>query len=224
MKKVVIIIVMLLILAGGGGGAYYYFFMLNQEHEEQAEEVVTDDEQEQSSEAPVAQPQSQPQVKKNSDYYVTPERLNVRAYPEPDAFIRAVLRKGDRVTAREVKQGWVRISDYQVHDSGRDVADWIHMDYLAETAPVISAEEKRKAMAALISKSDDFVQYQDKFIIATQQLIDDGRCSFEDFELLGGWITSVTYQDDPVYFIYCGGTRRSDKIYLNAESGEIYQP
>lgn len=222
MKKVVIIIVMLLILAGGGGGAYYYFFMLNQEHEEQAEEVVTDDEQEQSFEAPVAQPQ--PQVKKNSDYYVTPERLNVRAYPEPDAFIRAVLRKGDRVTAREVKQGWVRISDYQVHDSGRDVADWIHMDYLAETAPVISAEEKRKAMAALISKSDDFVEYQDKFIIATQQLIDDGRCSFEDFELLGGWITSVTYQDDPVYFIYCGGTRRSDKIYLNAESGEIYQP
>ena len=77
--------------------------------------------------------------------------------------------------------------------------------------------------SALIKESDDFLIYQDAFVQATQGLIQSRQCKIEDFELLDGWVRSVTFKPQPVYFIYCGGTDQQHKIYLNVETGETFQ-
>lgn len=216
MKKIIIIIVILLLIAAGGGGAYYYFFMMNEEP------PVVEVEEEP---APVAEkPKPKPVIKPNLDYFVVSDRLNVRSYPDKNSQIRSVLRRGDAIKALEVKGDWVRISDFEVHDSGNDVADWLHTSYLSHDKPEITPEEKRKTMLALIKKSDDLKEYEASFIKGTRELLDSGECSFEDFELVGGWVKSVTFNIEPVYFVYCGGTRREDKVYLNVESGQTFKP
>lgn len=221
MKKLVIIIVVLLILAGGGGGAYYYFFMMNEEEMVEAEPPVEEQNIEMAKEA---EPVSESDVKQNQDYYVIAEKVNVQSYPDKSSLVRSVLRKGEKIRSLEIKDQWIRISDYMVHDSGDDVADWINLEYLSETPPVITSAEKRKSMVKLVKKSDDFVDHEEQFVIATQNLIDEGKCTFEDFEVLGGWLISVAYKPEPVYFVYCGGIDHKDKVYLNAETGEIFYP
>lgn len=217
MKKIVIILVIILLLAAAGGGAYYYFFMMN---EPVAEEAEVEEETEPAKQMAEASPAVEP----NYDYYVTSERLNVRAYPRADAMIRSVVRKGEHVFAKEVKGDWIRISDYQVHESGNDIASWIHTDYLSHEKPEITDADVRKSMLALIKKSDDLLTYEDEFVLATKQLINAGLCTYEDFELVGGWIRSRTFNIEPVYFVYCGGTLSKHKMYLHIDSGEIFQP
>ncbi|GLO63198.1 hypothetical protein MACH09_37060 [Vibrio sp. MACH09] len=218
MKKIVIIIVILLVLAAAGGGAYYYFFMMNQE-EEMVEEVMEEEAEPMESAAVPA-----PVIEPNVDYYVISDRLNVRSYPRRGSAVRGMLRKGDQLTALEVKGDWVRFSDYEVHKSGNDVADWVNRDYLSHDKPMITPIERRKTMMALIKRSDDLKEYEESFIQGAEKLIKSGQCTFEDFELVGGWVRSVTFNLEPVYFIYCGGTDREDKVYLNVESGETFTP
>ena len=225
MKKLVIIIIILLILAGGGGGAYYYFVVMEEDTEEMAvEKEVPEETEEETAEQAAPEGVARPVIKKDMDYYVTSGRLNVRAYPDTNSSIRAVLQKGDKITAEEISGDWVRIGGYEVHDSGKDMAQWVHMSYLSHKKPIITAKERRKMTTALIKKSDDFNTYQDVFIETTQKLIGSGDCKIEDFELINGWIRSITYKDDPIYFIYCGGTEHRHKIYLNVETGQIYLP
>lgn len=228
MKKLVIIIIVLLLLAGGGGGAYYYFVMMKEQASEEAAQEQDEEQQPEAADEAVEmmddKPTAEPVIKENVNYYVTSNRLNVRAYPDTISNIRAVLQKGDKITAKEVKGEWVRIGGYEVHDSGRDMAQWVYIDYLSENKPEITTEERRKMTAALIEKSDDFNLYQDVFIQTTQNLIGTGDCKIEDFELLNGWIRSVTFKEQPIYFIYCGGTDHQHKIYLNADTGKTYQP
>jgi hypothetical protein len=163
-------------------------------------------------------------VEQNMNYFVTSNKLNVRIYPKTTATIRQTLRKGKALTALEIKGDWVRISDYEVHDSGEDIASWVHMDYLSHEKPLITEKEIRKSTGRLVNKSDDFLQYQDQFIIATRTLLDDERCSYEDFELMDGWVLSRTFNIEPVYFVYCGGTQTENKVYLNIETGELFRP
>lgn len=217
MKKIVIILVVILLLAGGGG-AYYYFFMMENDP------VVVDKKIETPVEQIVEKKPAKPAIKPNLNYFVISQRLNVRSYPEKGSEIRSVLRKGNSIKALEIKKPWVRISDFEVHNSGRDVADWVHMDFLSHDKPEISEKEQRKTMLDLIKRSDDLLVHEDRFVIATQELVNSGKCTFEDFELVGGWVRSVTFNIEPVYFVYCGGTSRGDKVYLNVDTGETFQP
>jgi hypothetical protein len=223
MKKLVLMILVLLLFAGVGGGVYYYFFMRDDGvpvsvDNKQPDQAVS----EMDSNPPLPPPPAPPRIQTGKKYYVTSSRLNIRAYPDAESGIRAVLYKTDAVTAQEVKGDWVRIGGYEVHPSGKDMAQWVYIDYLSASEPVITEEEKRNTTVALIKGSDDFLQYEDTFIRATQKLIHSGQCKVEDFELLGGWVRSVTYKDRPVYFVYCGGTDRQNKVYLNVETADIF--
>lgn len=223
MKKLVLMILVLLLFAGIGGGAYYYFFMMNEEtpvHVDDGGSQQTMSEMD--SNPPLPPPPAPPRIQTGKKYYVTSSRLNIRGYPDGESGIRAVLYKSDAVTAKEVKGDWVRIGGYEVHPSGKDMAQWVHIDYLSASEPVITEEERRNTTVALIKGSDDFLQYEDTFIRATQKLISSGQCKVEDFELLGGWVRSVTYEDRPVYFVYCGGTDRQNKVYLNVETEDLF--
>ncbi|MDB1126063.1 SH3 domain-containing protein [Vibrio algarum] len=217
MKKLVIIIIVLLLLVGAGGGAYYYFFMMNDNSELIEPEGDSSVAEEIAIEQKIA-------VEVNMNYFVDTNKLNVRSYPQKSAPIRSVLRKGKPLKALEIKGDWVRISEYEVHQSGNDVADWIHSDFISHDKPVITDREIRKNMQKLLNKSDDFITYSDQFVIATRKLLEDETCSYEDFELMDGWVLSRTFNIEPVYFVYCGGTQRENKIYVNVETGEIFQP
>jgi len=218
MKKILTIIGVLLLLGGVGSGIYYYFFMMD------AEDEVIDVVEEISPIVKNAPSGTKTPVPMNMDYFVAVNKLNVRAYPRKNAFIRSVVRKGKALKALEVKGDWVRVSEYEVHSSGNDVADWVHTDYLSHDKPVITAEEIKRNMMKLVNKSDDYIVYEDQFLIATQHLIENKTCSYEDFELMEGWILSRTYNMDPVYFVYCGGTGRGNKVYLNVETGKVFRP
>lgn len=217
MKKIVIIIVVFLLLAGAGGGAYYYFFMMNDDSGLIVSEEVA---------AVIEEPEMEAKtvVKVNMDYFVDTNKLNVRSYPRKSASIRSVLRKGKSLKALEIKDDWVRISEYELHQSGNDVADWVHTDFVSHNKPIITEREIRKNMLKLVNKSDDFMTYQDQFVIATRKLIEDGTCRYEDFELMDGWVLSRTFNIEPVYFVYCGGTKRENKVYVTIKTGEIFQP
>ncbi|MDV7103842.1 SH3 domain-containing protein [Vibrio sp. TH_r3] len=217
MKKIIIIILVVLLLIGIAGGGYYYFFMMNKD----TAPVNVDQEpviaKQQESQTPTVQQQ-------NTHYFVASNKLNVRSYPRLNAPIRYVLRKGKAIEVQETQGQWVRISDYEVHTSGQDIADWVHIDFLSAEQPVITEQEAHKAMQRLLDKSDDFVLYQDSFINATKRLLADESCTYEDFELMNGWLLSRTYPDNPVYFVYCGGTQRENKIYLNVVTNQIFKP
>lgn len=89
---------------------------------------------------------------------------------------------------------------------------------LAHPAQTASPTER------LVAQSQDFTKHRAAFVKAAKELIDDGRCTPRDFEKIGGWRKSaVNYRDEPVYFTYCGGMTISNRIYLNAETGRIFQ-
>ena len=78
-----------------------------------------------------------------------------------------------------------------------------------------------KANEKLVAQSNDFARHRVAFAAAAKKLIGEGRCTVEDFEEMGGWLKSMNQKDQPVYFTYCGGMNLSNKIYLNAVTGEI---
>lgn len=218
MKKIVVGLLVLLLLAGGGGGAYYYFFMMNEPEKPEVKEETP------PLESKAEQIPAKTVVVPNMVYFVIADKLNVRSYPRLNAPIRAVLRKGKKITALEIVDKWVRVSPYQVHESGNDVADWLHTDFLSHDKPVITEKEHRDNMVKLLNKSDDYLSYEDQFILATQSLLEREICRYEDFELTDGWLLSRTFDVEPVYFVYCGGSDLEHKVYLNVTTGEVFQP
>ncbi|MGY3571901.1 hypothetical protein [Vibrio paucivorans] len=217
MKKVLMVLLLVLGLAGAGAG--YYLFVWKPENEVMAPEPMPEEEEE----APVMVEEEEAPKPEVTEYYVSPPKLGVREYPDYDAFVESVLYRGDKLTILEKKEGWGRISVYYVYEEGGDeVAEWVPMDALVEEKPVITKAERTKTLMGYVENSDDFKMFQDKFIETTGQLIDEGTCSPLDFEELGGWVRSVRYSERDVYFVYCGGMKQANKIYLDVHSGEIF--
>lgn len=69
-----------------------------------------------------------------------------------------------------------------------------------------------------LSYSDNYDKHASLFQSVSQKLIDKKRCKIRDFKRMRGWVESSPTN---LYFTYCGGFRRSDKIYLNIATGEI---
>ena len=77
-------------------------------------------------------------------------------------------------------------------------------------------------LKVLLAGSDDFQKYRGAFAQAAQSLISSGQCQEADFREWGGWMKSVNDRSQPIYFIYCGGSKASNKLYLNTETGEVF--
>ncbi|MDG4870662.1 hypothetical protein P8631_21920, partial [Guyparkeria sp. 1SP6A2] len=71
--------------------------------------------------------------------------------------------------------------------------------------PVITPEERRETVLSYIMNSDDLEVFKTLFIQTTDQLLSEKTCVPGDFKELGGWVRSVRYQSEDVYFVYCGG-------------------
>ncbi len=120
------------------------------------------------------------------------------------------------------KKGMGRISDYYVYeDGGPEVAEWISLEGLTVEPPVITPEERTKTLTGYIKSSDDFLCIK-KISDYNRYLIKEGFCSPKDFEEHGGWVRTVTFGEQLVYFIYCGGLSQALKKYLKVQSGQIF--
>lgn len=220
MKKVLMIV--LLLLGLGGAGAGYYLFYYQPQHEAHNADASVDgvSTSPAMTEGSVAPEPEKPEV---WDYFVDLPKLGVREAPSDAAFIERLLYRGDKVHLFEKKEGWGRITQYFVYkEGGPEVAEWVPLSGLVEEAPVITPEERKKTLLGYIEKSDDLLQFESVFVQKTDQLLKDGTCSPDDFEELGGWVRSVKYQERDVYFVYCGGMKHANKIYLNVQTGEIF--
>ncbi|WP_246335796.1 hypothetical protein [Vibrio marinisediminis] len=218
MKKILMVILLLVGIALAGGGYYMFYLKPEQDAAKLAE---------QQTPLPVEQSQPEPMpiptpVAEKTDYYVSPEKLGVREMPDKSAFIESILYRGDKVHILEKRDGWGRISPFYVYnEGGPEVAEWIPMDALLEVPPTITKQERIKTISSYVEGSDDFKQYFDVFIQTTDDLIKEGICLPPDFEELKGWVKSVKYEQD-VYFVYCGGLKQANKIYLNVQTGNIF--
>lgn len=157
------------------------------------------------------------------DYYVSANRLSVRLGPSSTATITNTLNRKQKVEVYEVENGWARVSKYYdgaVEGKSGQVARWVSAKYLSSNKPKDSFSNDTP-LEKSIKGSDNYSLYRENFIKLSQKLIDQGRCSVADYKEMGGWLRSSNHKPKPVYFTYCGGFSKGNKVYINAETGKI---
>lgn len=150
------------------------------------------------------------------------------------------LVEGERVTALEILDGWVRISMAQTAlckdgrsaaiDSGDDrclahngirggrLTRWVHAADL--TSARRPAPPAAKGCAALgLEASDDYASYAKAHCGAALQLIALGHCTARDFQNLP-WSASPG-RGEGHYFVYCGGFTDRHRFYHDVLTGRV---
>lgn len=220
MKKIIMIVLLLVGIACAGGG-YYIFYLKPKQDAELASQM--ENAEEPIKPLNIVKEKPQPPKPPVTDYYVSPERLGVRESPDHSAFVESVVYRGDKLHVLEKRDGWGRISAYYVYEEGGpEVAEWVPMDALLEVAPTITKDERIETVSSYIENSDDFKAHFEMFVKKTDQLLKEKTCTPEDFEETKGWMRSLTFNERDVYFVYCGGLKQANKIYLDIRSGEIF--
>ena len=74
-----------------------------------------------------------------------------------------------------------------------------------------------------LANSNDYEIYKEMFTASALKLIGDGKCTVSDFREIGGWLKAVNHARKNTYFTYCGGMTTSNRIYLDAQTGEIFR-
>lgn len=159
------------------------------------------------------------------DYYVSVNRLSVRLGPSLHASITNTLDRNQKIKVFEVQNGWARISQY--YEGAKEgkrgpVARWVSAKYLSKRKSTGSSASS-SLLEKAIKGSDDFAQYRHNFIEVSGELVQSGKCSLADYKNWGGWTRSVTHRPKPIYFTYCGGMSKNNKVYINAQKGEVYR-
>lgn len=175
--------------------------------------------------------------------YVTADRLTRRTCPSTSCGSVGWLGHRDKLSILETRDGWARVSKYydasckngrsEYVDSGNascvaengivdgQLAEWVSMSYLSSDRPADPADSAADG-ERLVKGSDDFAAHRKVFTEAANKLISQGRCTEADFLENGGWVKS-TSQGASMYFMYCGGFSVSNRIYLDASSGEVFR-
>ncbi|USD98018.1 hypothetical protein CTT30_18370 [Vibrio coralliilyticus] len=214
-------VVLLLLGIACAGGGYYIFYLKPQQDAEAAAAMMEANKE--PPPPPVKEEKAPPPKPEVTDFYVSPAKLGVREYPQYEAFVESVVYRGDKLHILEKKNGWGRISPYYVYEEGgEEVAEWVPMEALLEVAPTITKEERVETVSSYIEESDDFKLHFEMFVQKTDQLLKEKTCVPEDFEETSGWIRSLTFEQRDVYFVYCGGIKQANKVYLDVQSGEIF--
>lgn len=160
-------------------------------------------------------------------YYVSVETTEERLAPSSNSKSTNVLRVRQAVEVLEVKGQWARVTkfyDGRVEGVSGQVARWVATKDLSPQRP---PEEKAKLaepdIAKLLTDSDDFARHGKAFIKASQGLVTSKQCSPQDFKSVGGWMKSTNFPNKPVYFTYCGGMTKENRLYLNVATGEVFR-
>lgn len=123
---------------------------------------------------------------------------------------------------------WVRKDSLSDHRPADPAADEQGGELLVESSRSQATQTRQRGRAhadlKLVEGSDDYRIYKDAFVTTARKLIANRTCTRADFEEMGGWVKSTTtFRSEPVYFTYCGGMTISNRIYLNAKTGEIFR-
>lgn len=222
MKKILLILVLLLGL--GGAGAGYYLFVMKPDMDKDAmesKETAVEDDASTDSTQTTSVPQSTRPMKRLM--YANERRVDVKTMPSEDVFPERYLYKGDPVTVVEEKDGWGRISNYYLlKENGPQLAEWVKLTDMTDQLPIISKSEKEEILTSYVGLSDDFKDYREVFLNVTDKLLNEKMCTPEDLKETKGWMRSLNYPDRNVYFLYCGGLKLDDKIYLDVDSKETF--
>ena len=157
---------------------------------------------------------------------MTVDTLNERLAPSLDGRVANTICRNQKVSVSEVKDGWARVSRYydgKVEGVDGRVARWVFAKHLSEDKLIEEKPRNDSVVGQAISNSDDFVEYEDLFISASEGLINNGKCSLSEFKEMGGWWRSVNHKPRNVYFTYCGGAANSNRLYLDVSTGEIFR-
>lgn len=166
-------------------------------------------------------------------YYVNTKTLKVRMAPSTKAGHSYSMYKNQKVRVYEVKDNWARISKYKtttVKGKFTKAAKWVFGKYLTQ-AKVRKQKNRKKSftkkrssykkntkLTKAISGSDNYKKFSKTFQSVSQKLIENGTCKVSDFSKTRGWID---ISRDDLYFAYCGGFSKKNKIYLNVKSGVL---
>lgn len=96
-------------------------------------------------------------------------------------------------------------------------------DLSATRPPEETARKDEPEIAKLLTSSDDFARHRKVFIKASQDLIERRQCTAQDFKDIGGWSKSTNFPNRPVYFMYCGGMSKANRVYVDAATGETFR-
>lgn len=215
MKKIIIALLIMVVLVAAGVVGYFYYYLPSKTPITESEEAIEQIQQQTQL--------KEQQAKEQYDYYVGTAKLGVRESPDPSAFITRYLYPGEAVHLLEKKADWGRISEYMMFDKGSvAVAEWIPLADLLDHKPDFSDQELQRIVLDYVAQSDDLVLYEERFIKKSEELLATGQCRPIDFEVLGGWVRSMAYPNEAVYFVYCGGMEPKHKVYLNAETGRLF--
>ena len=159
--------------------------------------------------------------------YVFIDELNVRLSPSTSGTITNKLYYGQRVDVFGIRAGWVRISNFypsSIEGKGDTlVSRWVDAKYLHDSKPKERAGSfslPSNRLARATKGSDDFHKHGKKFYKAAENLISQKKCSFGDFEEMGGWVKSTSHKG--LYFTYCGGMAPSKRIYLRISDEKAF--
>jgi len=175
--------------------------------------------------------------------WVTAERLNRRTCPSTDCGVVGKLFHREAVRVHEERDGWVRVTrpygamcvngKIGIVDTGEAacteangveagmMAEWVSAAYLSAARPGDPAAGAQ-GRETLVAASDDYAARRTAFLTAAETLIASDRCTEADFRENGGF-TKSTNGGAAVYFVYCGGTTVRNRLYLDADTGEIYR-
>ncbi len=116
----------------------------------------------------------------------------------------------------EFKDGWARISKF------KDNSKWAYAKYLTKVTHQSSSQVKEPKidtrLLKYLVKSDNYEKHSKVFINVSQRLISNHVCRVSDFKKTSGWIELAK---DELYFTYCGGFNKKDKIYINLLTNKI---
>lgn len=177
------------------------------------------------------------------EMWVSAERLNIRSCASEKCGRTGWALSGEKLTIYEVNGEWGRISEptdafcedgwsAQIDDGDRrcvpengvtdgHLARWVSLRHLAEVPPE-PASDPEECSSGFLASSDNYEIYAREFCAAAVRLIAERKCTERDFKESGGWWASTTHPKG-TFFTYCGGMALSNKIYLDARTGRIFQ-
>jgi len=175
------------------------------------------------------------------DFWVATDRVARHTCPSVKCGVAGQLMFREGVEVFEEKDSWARItkpysascvngfSEYVKSGNSACVssngisngvfAEWIPKKALTKERPA-DPGEGATGDDALVKSSDDYRLYRAQFSKAARELINKGACTAGDFEEVGGWMSSPS-KGKEMYFMYCGGMTKANRLYLNVRTGVI---
>lgn len=175
------------------------------------------------------------------DLWVSSDRVARHTCPSVKCGVAGQLMFREGVEVLETKGVWVRItkpysascsggiSEYVKSGNSHCIssnginngmfAEWVSTKSLTKDRPADPGEEAT-GDEVLVKDSDDYRRYHAQFTKAARELISNGTCTAGDFEEVGGWMASPA-KGGGMYFMYCGGMTKANRLYLDVHSGKV---